>query len=178
MNFKKYHLQTLSTAVFPGANEGNFLYPALGLIGEVGEYNKLLIFPDPHPSPDLVFEEFGDIMWYLSIFCHTAEIDFETITRNTRRYMLPGWSVPDAYCSLQDVSEFAEQVKKLWRNGPEKREDVVTALEWLLSILFSTFARFYQPSGTCPFELFYIKVLERNAQKLRDRQAKNELKER
>jgi len=73
MNFIKYQNFTDETAMYPGAGEGNYTYPILGLCGESGEvaeHAKRIIRDD---YGDLTLErrmkilyELGDVLWYVT----------------------------------------------------------------------------------------------------------------
>ena len=73
MTFKEYQKLAAKTALYPDHDNGNFIYPALGLAGEAGEVaNKIKkIFRDdvgkitPEKKSEIE-KELGDVLWYVS----------------------------------------------------------------------------------------------------------------
>lgn len=73
LTFAEYQKQARTTAVYPGLNEGNFVYPALGLAGETGEIceklKKAIRDEGGVVSPErkaLIAKELGDVLWYVA----------------------------------------------------------------------------------------------------------------
>lgn len=81
MQANEYQDRALETAIYP--NRGaNFVYPALGLVGESGEVADKLkkvirdndgILTDS--VRDAVAKELGDVCWYIAVFA--SELDYE-----------------------------------------------------------------------------------------------------
>jgi len=89
MNANNYQDRALETAIYP--NRGaNFVYPALGLVGEAGEVADKLkkVIRDnggvlTDPVRDAVAAELGDTMWYVAVLA--SELDYsldEIMTMN------------------------------------------------------------------------------------------------
>ena len=81
MNLNDYQDRALETAIYP--NRGaNFVYPALGLVGEAGEVadklKKVIRDNDgvlTDSVRDAVAAECGDVMWYIAVLA--AELDYD-----------------------------------------------------------------------------------------------------
>lgn len=80
MNANDYQDRALETAIYPDRG-ANFVYPALGLVGEAGEVADKLkkvirdnggILTDP--VRDAVAAELGDTMWYVAVLA--SELDY------------------------------------------------------------------------------------------------------
>jgi len=72
MNFSEYQKKSRKTAIYPEKDK-NFLYPAFGLAGEVGEVIEKLkhVWRDKNKVIDnkmkkLIMKELGDVLWYLA----------------------------------------------------------------------------------------------------------------
>jgi NTP pyrophosphatase (non-canonical NTP hydrolase) len=86
MQFKNYQAKAMSTAVYPGRGEGNWIYPALGLAGETGEICekiKKAIRDDggiitPERLADLS-KELGDVLWYIAALCVELGLDMDKV---------------------------------------------------------------------------------------------------
>lgn len=85
MDFKKYQSATDETAVYPTIGK-KFIYPILGLNGEVGELTEKVkkLFRDHNIEvtkefTDDVSKELGDILWYLARVATEFELDLEDI---------------------------------------------------------------------------------------------------
>jgi NTP pyrophosphatase (non-canonical NTP hydrolase) len=80
MHGNEYQSRALETAIYP--NRGaNFVYPALGLVGEAGEVADKLkkVIRDNNgvlidEVRDAVAKELSDVAWYLAVLA--AEIDY------------------------------------------------------------------------------------------------------
>ena len=94
MNFEEYQKKSRKTAVYPSVSpaiddkgkSSNFIYPSLGLAGEVGELlNKLKkIIRDKNLRLDedltkTIEDELGDILWYLSQLATEFDLSFDKI---------------------------------------------------------------------------------------------------
>lgn len=78
----------LTTVAFP--KQHRLSYPTLGLVNEIGEYLEKIIlykiydtagdivFTDPAHKDDLI-DELGDILWYVAVLSHYAQIDIDEI---------------------------------------------------------------------------------------------------
>lgn len=93
MNFKEYQAKTKDTAVFPtcyvetdtgGVVSARFLYPALGLAGEVGEVEEKLkkILRDKNGALSIkdredLQKELGDVLWYVAQLCETLGLSMQ-----------------------------------------------------------------------------------------------------
>lgn len=84
MNLIEYQKNARSTAIYLDINDSQFLYPALGLIGECGEIAekiKKLVRDDgyivdvdgktdiPSNRKEAIVKELGDCCWYLANIC-------------------------------------------------------------------------------------------------------------
>lgn len=72
-DFNDYQDFCTSTAVYPNKDTGNFIYPILGLCGEVGEIADKLkkVIRDDNgvitsERREVVKDELGDVLWYLA----------------------------------------------------------------------------------------------------------------
>ena len=90
MEFKKYQEETHKTAIFPpltlAGEELTFIYPALGLEGEVGEVAeniKKIIRDDGGYISEIrhnnLIKEIGDVLWYISELCTATGIDLDYV---------------------------------------------------------------------------------------------------
>ena len=103
MTIKKYQEATAKTAIYPNVgvidninepalgdqwpvNYTDYVYPIMGLMGEVGELaNKLKKNIRDHRGHSLALDikdlsdEIGDVMWYVSQLCTELGIDLETV---------------------------------------------------------------------------------------------------
>ena len=86
LDFSTYQKQALTTAVFPGCGEGNFVYPALGLAGETGEIceklKKAIRDEGGKISAErkmLLGKELGDVMWYIATLATELGLDLDEI---------------------------------------------------------------------------------------------------
>ena len=86
MNIDEYQTLTRSTAIYPGAGEGELAYPALGLSGESGEVADIVkkIIRDNEGEitgevRDKLKKELGDVMWYIAALCSELELDMSEV---------------------------------------------------------------------------------------------------
>jgi NTP pyrophosphatase (non-canonical NTP hydrolase) len=104
MDFNEYQRKALVTAIYPEIGFG-FVYPALGLSGEVGEISekvkKICRDKNGHVSnedKDLLIKEVGDVLWYLSALAielgftlnEAAEKNIEKLYSRKERGVLGG----------------------------------------------------------------------------------------
>lgn len=80
MIMTEYQAAAKSTAIYP--EEHAITYPALGLIGEIGEfankYKKVLRDGAEFPKEDMA-AELGDILWYLANLAADCDLDLNHI---------------------------------------------------------------------------------------------------
>lgn len=89
MQLNEYQLRTKETAVYPKIDNKKYMYPVLGLAGEVGELlNKVKkIFRDgkgrltPTRKKDIE-GELGDILWYLARTASEFNVSLEDLARD------------------------------------------------------------------------------------------------
>ncbi len=104
MNFKKYQKLAHKTAIYPKIGK-DFIYPALGLSGEIGELlNKIKkIFRDNNGKltkeiEGAIKDELGDILWYLAEVSTSfgfsleeiANLNIEKLQRRAKRNKIKG----------------------------------------------------------------------------------------
>jgi NTP pyrophosphatase (non-canonical NTP hydrolase) len=85
MNANDYQSSALKTAIYP--NQGNnFIYPILGLSGEVGEVAEKLkkVIRDEggvltDSSRDKIALELSDVCWYLAVLAYELDYSLEDI---------------------------------------------------------------------------------------------------
>ena len=88
MNFDDYQISCKSTAVFPGKDKGDLIYPVLGLCGEAGEVAEKLkkLIRDKNNIRDKEFmdeikKELGDVLWYVATICTSLNFGMEDVAR-------------------------------------------------------------------------------------------------
>jgi NTP pyrophosphatase (non-canonical NTP hydrolase) len=88
MNFIDYQKLAATTAAYPNVGN-NYIYPSLGLAGEVGEVmNKIKkIQRDNAGIPDekillAVKEEMGDVLWYLAQLSTEFKFSLDDVAQN------------------------------------------------------------------------------------------------
>lgn len=86
LDFATYQKKSMTTAVYPGRGEGNFVYPALGLAGETGEIceklKKAIRDEGGQISAErkmLLGKELGDVLWYISALATELGLDLDEI---------------------------------------------------------------------------------------------------
>lgn len=93
MDFREYQTETHKTAIFPplflGEEELTFIYPALGLEGEVGEvaeHIKKIIRDDggyiSEDRKNKVTKELGDVLWYISELATALSINLDYVAKS------------------------------------------------------------------------------------------------
>jgi NTP pyrophosphatase (non-canonical NTP hydrolase) len=90
MRMNEYQDETMSTALYPGANEGTveaIVYCGLGL-GEAGEVQgkiKKIIRDDDGVLTDIkrqeIVSELGDVLWYVARLSAEIGVDLEEIAQ-------------------------------------------------------------------------------------------------
>lgn len=86
LTFAEYQAQSRTTAVYPGRDQGNITYPALGLAGESGEVcekiKKAIRDDGGIVTParrDLLAKELGDVLWYVAALATELRLDLSQI---------------------------------------------------------------------------------------------------
>ena len=85
MTPNEYQTAALSTAIYPNMGQ-NFVYPALGLVGEAGEVadklKKVIRDNDgvlTDPIRDAVALELSDVAWYLAVLAFELDYTLEEV---------------------------------------------------------------------------------------------------
>ena len=85
MKANEYQTGALQTAIYPNAGN-NFVYPALGLVGEAGEVadklKKVIRDNDgvlTDPVRDAVAKELSDVCWYIAVLAWEMDYSLEDI---------------------------------------------------------------------------------------------------
>ena len=85
MTFKEYQQKAAQTAIYPNIGQ-NYIYPALGLVGEAGEIaNKVKKVIRDHNydmNDDIAKDlgkEIGDVLWYIAALCSELGIEMEQV---------------------------------------------------------------------------------------------------
>jgi len=104
MTFKEYQKESRKTAIYPD-KDNNFIYPTLGLAGEVGEVVEKVkkLIRDRNNKVDDEFKaglekELGDVLWYIAQVCtefgismeETAKTNIEKLKSRHERNKLHG----------------------------------------------------------------------------------------
>jgi NTP pyrophosphatase (non-canonical NTP hydrolase) len=92
VNFEEYQKESRKTAIYPGKGK-NFIYPTLGLSGEVGEISEKIkkVIRDKNGKVDketkeLLKKELGDVLWYVSQLATELGLSLNTIaTANVKK---------------------------------------------------------------------------------------------
>ena len=86
LTFTEYQAQSRTTAVYPGRDQGNITYPALGLAGESGEVcekiKKCIRDDGGIVTPErraLLAKELGDVLWYVAALSAELGLDLSQI---------------------------------------------------------------------------------------------------
>lgn len=87
MNFEEYQEKSRKTAIYPNAGE-NFVYPTLGLSGEVGEVAEKIkkVIRDKNgvmddESREMIQKELGDVMWYVAQLASELKLSLDEIAQ-------------------------------------------------------------------------------------------------
>lgn len=87
MQANEYQSGALETAIYPNAGN-NFVYPALGLVGEAGEVadklKKVIRDNDgvlTDPVRDEVAKELSDVCWYIAVLAWEMDYNLEEIMK-------------------------------------------------------------------------------------------------
>jgi NTP pyrophosphatase (non-canonical NTP hydrolase) len=88
MTFEEYQRESRKTARYPEIHGNKFIYPAMGVAGEAGEFMEKVkkMFRDDdgiltEKRKDEIVKELGDIMWYISQVCTDLGIDLEEVPK-------------------------------------------------------------------------------------------------
>ena len=88
MTFNEYQEQAWSSAIFPSlkiedGRVANFVYPLLGLNGEVGELTEKFkkFIRDGHMNHEALVLECGDVLWYLSAIVKILGVELEDVAK-------------------------------------------------------------------------------------------------
>lgn len=92
MDFKEYQEKSRKTAVYPN-RDNNFVYPTIGLSGEVGEVSekvKKIIRDDEgavsEEKKSEIEKELGDVLWYVSQLASEFGLSLDSIAeRNIKK---------------------------------------------------------------------------------------------
>jgi len=82
MTFKEYQAESRKTVVYPRVGEHSWIYPALGLCGEVGEILeklKRVLRDGAQIDKEALKKELGDVLWYLSSLAAELGIELEDV---------------------------------------------------------------------------------------------------
>lgn len=84
----EYQERAFSTAIYPGAGEGNLVYPTLGLNGEAGEIaekvKKVIRDTDGAVTPELretLKGEIGDCLWYVAVLSRELGLSLDEVAQ-------------------------------------------------------------------------------------------------
>jgi NTP pyrophosphatase (non-canonical NTP hydrolase) len=85
MTFEEYQIEARKTAIYPNM-DNNFIYPALGLVGEAGEIAekiKKVIRDDNYVITEEkraeITKELGDVLWYIANLSKELGISMEDV---------------------------------------------------------------------------------------------------
>jgi NTP pyrophosphatase (non-canonical NTP hydrolase) len=85
MQANEYQTGALQTAIYPNMGS-NFIYPALGLVGEAGEVaekvKKIIRDGDgilTDPDREKIAKELSDVCWYVAVLAYELDYNLEEI---------------------------------------------------------------------------------------------------
>ena len=85
MKANEYQTGALQTAIYPNMGQ-NFIYPALGLVGEAGEVaekvKKIIRDGDgtlTDPDREKIAKELSDVCWYVAVLAYELDFTLEEI---------------------------------------------------------------------------------------------------
>lgn len=88
MTFDEYQSKALKTAIYPNIG-ANFIYPALGLVGEAGEVadkvKKVIRDKNGCLDEETIKElgkELGDVLWYIAALCSELNLSLNDMAKN------------------------------------------------------------------------------------------------
>jgi NTP pyrophosphatase (non-canonical NTP hydrolase) len=83
----EYQTGALKTAIYPNMGS-NFIYPALGLVGEAGEVaekvKKIIRDGDgtlTDPDREKIAKELSDVCWYVAVLAYELDYNLEEILK-------------------------------------------------------------------------------------------------
>ena len=158
LTLNEYQEKAKTTAVFPG--EVLVVYPALGLVDEVGELLSAEL-----DDVDNFIAECGDVMWYAAVLADNLYLKLEDCYDEATLT-----SLPDGQGLFTDAALICGRVKKLLR-GDANSEDTVEAIRGYIGDIVR---RIQSLAGQ--FEVTLEEVCERNLDKLFDRKERGVLK--
>lgn len=96
------------------------VYPALALMGEIGELTEKLIFGN-----DGLLDEIGDVLWYVDAAARDNGLTLNEVVgddsvvtfEDFRVHVGPGSSEAATLRLVMKASRFSECIKKRWRDG-------------------------------------------------------------
>jgi NTP pyrophosphatase (non-canonical NTP hydrolase) len=98
LSFNEYQEKAVSTAIYPPcavspnsvgeSNGGEWIYPLIGLCGEVGEVAEKVkkIIRDKHgfvedADREAIGKEIGDVLWYLAALCKEFNLNLQDVAQ-------------------------------------------------------------------------------------------------
>ena len=85
MKANEYQTGALQTAIYPNMGQ-NFIYPALGLVGEAGEVaekvKKIIRDGDgtlTDPDREKIAKELSDVCWYVAVLAYELDYTLEEV---------------------------------------------------------------------------------------------------
>lgn len=82
MNFKEYKEECMRTATFDGTATEKVCMLCMGIAGEAGEvidYLKKVRFHGHNFDANILSNEVGDLMWYITVLLNYFHIDIEDV---------------------------------------------------------------------------------------------------
>ena len=87
MNFNEYQKKSRKTAIYPDAGR-NYVYPALGLVGEAGEVAEKIkkVIRDNNGKIDskmksAIKKELGDVLWYVAQMASELNLSLDDVAK-------------------------------------------------------------------------------------------------
>lgn len=156
MNLQEYREESAKTAIYPNVGS-NWVYPLMGLIGEIGEFATAKTIRDRE-------KEASDICWFCAAL--SRELDIEFSLHSSELWTWNGIGIHDEMLLI--ASTIAENAQKVIRDHgyafPETRKTVVE--QGISKIL-----RLIDLSLEVDIEV----ILDLNMKKLLDRQSRGVL---
>lgn len=94
MDFQKYQKQSRRTAIYPD-KDNNFVYPTLGLSGEVGEVAEKIkkVLRDKggmidDATREEIKKELGDVLWYVSQIASELGLSLDDVAETNIKKLL------------------------------------------------------------------------------------------
>lgn len=171
MKINEYQKLARSTAIYPG----KCIYPALGLVGECGEFVEKLFYGGC--SKEGLLKEAGDILWYMANLTHDCGHRLSICLGCSvfHHQCVKQSNTADLYVQLMiDTGRIAEIIKKTIRdNQGVVPEEEKTEILNLLRKIYSTVGYFvYLRTGELTLEMAAIM----NVKKLQSRKERDKLK--